>query len=228
MRSLLSLLLLFFSCIGYSASQLLDTKMEIDMEDLSDKIAIRVICKVAVDAGTNRIPLRMIGGENSALEIGLIRVEGREFSYELTNTNAKVQEGAILMRRPFIIDKEVEVIIDYKLGRIDPEKEKHKLLLPLLFVDLEPGSTTSDTFDATISLSKEYALKGIFPAMKWEKLEEGDLDVYSFSLQVIPAWVSFNLYKGQLPLFALEQVVDISVLLVLLVIFLVGWRKMKQ
>ena len=95
-------------------------------------------------------------------------------------------------------------------------------------MDWKPAAATADAFQAVIQLSEEYSLRSVFPAMRWKIDQQAAKSIYSFKLQTIPAWIKFKVFKGSPPLFSLELLVDLGVGLVLILLMLVGWKKLKK
>ena len=122
--------------------------------------------------------------------------------------------------------KEVNLSMDVQL--INSTDGDARTDTVIVFLSLDADSPNIYIQDADIQLPTEYSLQSIFPAMKWDKENQQSYSRYYFNLQTIPAWIKFKIFRGSLPLFSLELLVDLGVGLVLILLMLVGWKKLKK
>lgn len=192
------------------------------MEAKVDDSTIQVIIQyeLTVSKETNQIPFRLIEGDLATLSNLKVIMDGTTFPFELQSENARVKTGTLSFKKALTIGQSYRIKVEYQLNKGVLDK---RLTIPVLFPDVTPIQADASFFTAQLWLPDQYVLESIFPAMRWTKKE----GIYTFDLQVIPAWVKFDCYSGKLPLFGLERLVDVGVMVVLLGLIFVGWKKLK-
>ncbi len=219
----LSLFLIFPNLL--LANHLEHTKMEVMIFNTSEPISVSISHTIHIDSNEQKIPLRVIGKSIAHIQKVKVRLEGQEYALNLNPINFKMSQGEIYLPAARVQSGQIKLEISYELNASTFDGKQKVVSIPILFVDWKPESAKAKAFVASIKADTRFALKSRFPAMKWKKESEENLNVYSFDLQVIPSWVKFKLYEGKLPLISLELLVDLGVIFVLLSLMFFGWKK---
>ncbi len=230
MRNFLIVVLLICSfCVqAFSVNELEQARMEVDFDESLKNTMVRITCQIHLDSDVDRIPLRVVADERIALLNPKALIGGDTFEIDLKQINQRVARGNILGLRLSKSDSLLTLSIHYDLEGLVWNKKSVVTLIPVLFVDWKAEQASVDAFSAHLRLPKQYSLRSIFPAMIWKKKADEDTDVYSFSLQTLPAWISCKIYIGPQPFFSLERLVDLGVILILLALMIIGWKKLKN
>ncbi len=209
---------------GLMANQLEKCQVLVQLEKEVDYLKVEITSTITVDSGALFIPLRVIGNGLEQLRNVEALIEMNKYQLELDRQNDRVAMAKIPFIPDIAADKPIELILTYQA----PRGNSQKITVPVLFVDWKPEAASEDIFSAFIDVPEGYSLTSIFPSMRWKKEVAGKEYDYSFSLQSIPAWIKFKIYKGAFPLVTLDRLIDFGVLLVLLILILVGWRRLKN
>lgn len=174
------------------------------------------------DATLNQLPFRAIGWNQDQIEQVRVKINEKEIPLNLQMLNQRVAMGNMALKPTLSALKGQTFEVTYELSM---GAQKGRLTIPVVFPDLQAEGSNNSFFSSTIRLEESYVLDAVFPAMTWK--EDKTKNDYHFELQVIPAWVKFHCYKGQIPFWRLERIVDVFVILVLLGLLLIGWKKIK-
>lgn len=222
-----ALLFLLF-CLKLKAQELQTTEMTVDLNELTQKVRVQVVCTVLLKENTRDIPIRTVGIGLGDLKNIAVLVEDQYFQWKLEPVNDKVAEGNIRVPGGFFAGNPIEVSFQYELGGQAFEKRWTDWIIPVIYVNWKALENEQQAFQATLSLPKDLFIRSIFPATKWPRAEVQDSAQYQFNLQVIPAWLKFKVYDHKPSPFNLNLLIDLGVILAILLLVYLGWKKFRK
>lgn len=211
----------------FSANQLISAVMEVQLEESTDRIVVTINCRVSLDSEIEQIPVRIVGDESIQILDPTLLIQGQIYPIDLKYLNQRVAKANILGIDQIGRDSLMDILIQYQVSTEAFQKRSKTITVPVLFIDWKPEAASADAFKAIVQLPEGYSLRPVFPAMQWKKAQGASRSVYSFDLETVPAWVKFKVFRGSLPFFSLELLVDLGVITVLVFLMFLGLNKMK-
>ena len=195
--------------------------MEVDL--LPDQKVARVTFtyQLEQEGGSISLPLRMIGFRKG--EIQNVRVE-TDTGFDSVLLKAKdhnVAVGQIELSSAQSQDSLATLVLSYELPF------SNRMTIPILLVDTEIVAARQASFQAQIKVPNDYAIRSVFPAMRWKANQRKEGKVYQFEMQAIPAWIKFRVFEGKAPFWSLERVIDWGIILLLVGLIAFGWKLFK-
>lgn len=147
-----------------------------------------------------------------------INGEKREISFE---QNGKITSASL----EFGYSGNVGLQLNYEipLGASDP----FTLIIPVIYPDIKATEARQDFFNAAVQV-KGYQIHEAFPTASWSMETKGDWDMHSLKLQAVPSMLKLKLGIESRPLLSTLNLVDMLVLLILITLLAIGWKKIRM
>lgn len=120
-----------------------------------------------------------------------------------------------------------ELTVFYRVPFLSSE-DLFKLTIPVVYPDISSAADINDLFTAAIEIDSKWKIHKNFPAQTWSIENADQSTVHHLSLQAIPSVITLKGSTEAKPMFSMMNLVDGAVILVLLVLLLFGWKKLKQ
>lgn len=109
------------------------------------------------------------------------------------------------------------------LGQSDP----FTLIIPVVYPDVAAREASQEFFNAAIQI-KGFQIHEAFPSATWTMDTKGDWNLHQLTLQAVPSMIKLKLGKGGRPLLSTLNLVDLAVILILVSLLIIGWKKIRQ
>ncbi|MEO0340281.1 MAG: hypothetical protein AAF242_13855 [Bacteroidota bacterium] len=206
-----------------SGQQLEGAQMDIDLT--STALQIDIAYRLTAGESMTQLKLKGIGPDWTQISNLQVQVQGKTYELMIEEEANLVQDLLVSLDTPLAINQVASCIISYQMRRLQAKNQRTTYTIPVIYVDGEAAAADKDVFQARLIPEAGQTIQSIFPAMSWKKDANGQ---YTFGMQVLPAWIKFNVYDGPAPFFTLERKVDFGVLLVLIGLLIFGAQRLKQ
>ena len=203
--------------------QLEEAQMEVDLRNTEIQVSIKY--QLTSEESITQLKLKGVGPDWTAIRNLKAQVEGKIYDVVIEEEAKLVQDLLVSLDVPLAVNQAASCIISYQMRRPQAKNQRTTYTIPVIYVDGEAAAADKDVFQARIITEVDQSIQSIFPAMPWKKEAN---EQYTFGMQVLPAWVKFNVYNGPAPFFTLERKVDFGVLLVLISLLIFGAQRLKQ
>ena len=219
--------LLIISSPLAGATHLEKMSMEIELDESGARIRVHEYCLLRLQGNADSIPLKVICKDQ--ISPGPVRVRIAEKSYVLImkpqDYNVSVAEVAIEDIDPKGDSLELE--ISYEIEVPKGKSMRQRFAVPVLFVDWQPEKALSNTFECSVGIGEGWSLVPVFPAFDWPDARAESGVNYQFDLQVIPAWVAFDVYRGGVPFLGVLEWIDIGMVVILVSLIFYFFQRFK-
>ena len=157
-------------------------------------------------------------------KVGLLTSEQDIKSHNLTGSDKLLE--VVIPKEEIYLNEKGELTLYYTTPFYLKEND-FDISLPIVFPELRASNTEKDFFTASIQLDTRLNIYESFPTVNWSKASTGNTSVHTFSLQAIPSMISIKGGLEAKPVFSLLSLVDLLVALALLILFFLGWKKIK-
>lgn len=203
--------------------QVEEASMTIDLT--KTEVQINIEYQLAEGEPIDQLKLRGIGKDWSQMSAIQVRFQGKTYELMLERAAQLVQDLMVQFDAPLVINGSESLMVSYQMRKPEAEDQRATYTIPVLYIDTEAAAASKDVFQVRLITQTEQTVQSIFPAMAWKKNANNQ---YAFSMQVLPAWIKFNLYPGPAPFLTLERKVDFGVLFVLVGLLIFGGQRLKQ
>ena len=109
------------------------------------------------------------------------------------------------------------------LGTNDPVT----LIIPIVYPDMPASEASQDFFNASIVL-EGYQIHEAFPSNSWSVEKKDGWTLHELTLQAVPSMIKLKLGKGNKAMLSTLNLVDLAVIVILLILLALGWKKIRQ
>ena len=207
----------------------LSAVMNVDLSDPRGFAAVEIVYGLTVPASDSEVPLTVLSPEPASVADLAVGGAGGAWQVDLP-TSETVQRAGVVRIAPSSSVRALELRIRYTVRTAATLVGRDvRYVVPVVAVDWPPPNPLPGTFRARIRLPADMVAYEAFPTAPGG-LGGGmaDTGAVSLELSVLPAYVSLRARRGGAPLFTVPRVVDASVVALLLILGLVGWRKMRE
>ncbi|MEM6377520.1 MAG: hypothetical protein AAF705_04860 [Bacteroidota bacterium] len=206
-----------------SSQQLGAAKMTIDLTKTA--VQINIEYQLTAEEPMDQLKLKGIGPDWLQMSDIQVQVQGKTYELTLEEEAHLVQALMVQFDDPLTIKESGSVIVSYQMRKPEDKNQRATYTIPVLYIDGKAAEASKDVFLVSLITQAGQTIQSIFPAMPWKKDANNQ---YTFSMQVLPAWIKFNLYPGAAPFLTLERKVDFGVLFVLIGLLFFGAQRLKQ
>lgn len=203
--------------------QVAEASMTIDLTQA--EVQINIEYQLAEGEPIDQLKLKGIGKDWPQMSAVQVQFQGRTYELMLEKEAHLVQDLKVQFDAPLAINGSEPLVVSYQMRTPEGKNQRTTYTIPVLYIDAEAAEADKDVFQVTLITQTEQTVQSIFPAMAWKKNANNQ---YAFSMQVLPAWIKFNLYPGEAPFLTLERKVDFGVLFVLVGLLIFGAQRLKQ
>lgn len=139
--------------------------------------------------------------------------------------NAKVMTGKI--SRLFTSGLGDKLTVFYRIP-VPDMNDAFDLTLPIVYPDMPSESNIATLFSASLELPENANIYEQFPTQTWSIKSTPPTKVHQLSLPAIPSVITLNRGTGPQPFFSTLRIVGGFIILVLLILLVLGWKKIKQ
>jgi len=212
-----------------AAGGVVSAVMEVDLTDPRGSAVVEVTYSLAVPAAVSEVPLTVLSPQPVAVED--LVVEGAEGPWRVDlPLSETVQRTGVARVAPADSARQLELRIGYSVrGAAAIVRRDVRYVVPVVAVDWPPPNPLPGTFRASVRLPRDMVAFEAFPtALAGFGGGAADAGAVALELSVLPAYVSLRARRGGAPVVTIPRVVDGSLIALLLVMGLVGWRKMRE
>lgn len=205
-----------------SGQQVEKANMTIDLT--KTEVQINIEYQLANGEPIDQLKLKGIGKDWPQMSAVQVQFQGETYELLLEREAQLVQDLMVEFDAPLAINGSESLMIFYQMRKPEAKNQRARYTIPIIYIDAA-AAANKDVFQVSLITQAEQTVQSIFPAMAWKKNANNQ---YAFSMQVLPAWIKFNLYPGEAPFLTLERKVDFGVLFVLIGLLIFGGRRLKQ
>ena len=123
--------------------------------------------------------------------------------------------------------QDLQLRLDYKLALVAPESVLD-FRLPVIYPDMATVKPREGLFEAEVRLASFYQVYERFPTRTWTASAGHAFTIHKLSLQSIPSMISMKGGTEKKPLLSVLNIVDALVILILVLLLTLGWKKIRQ
>jgi len=203
--------------------------MDVDLTDPRGSATVEVAYLLVVPAAVSEVPLTVLSPEPVA--VADLVVAGAEGPWRVDlPLSETVQRTGVARVPPADSARRLELRIRYTVRAAATLVGRDaRYVVPVVAVGWPPPNPLPGTFRASVQLPAEMVAYEAFPTVL-AGLGGGAAgpDAVALELSVLPAYVSLRARRGGAPLLTVPRVVDGSLMALLLILGIVGWRKMRE
>ncbi|GAB5553181.1 MAG: hypothetical protein Sapg2KO_27720 [Saprospiraceae bacterium] len=203
--------------------QVAEASMTIDLTET--EVQINIEYQLAAGEPIDQLKLKGIGKDWRQMSTVQVQFQDKTYELLLEEEAQLVQDLMVQFDTPLAINGSESLKVSYQMRKPKAENQSATYTIPVLYIDAAAAAASKDVFQVTLITQTEQTIQSIFPAMAWKKNANNQ---YAFSMQVLPAWIKFNLYPGEASFLTLERKVDFGVLFVLMGLLIFGAQRLKQ
>lgn len=214
--------------ISAAGGALRRAEMSVDLAGFDATAGVRVHYRLWVPPGVTEVPITLLTPRPVAVVDLVARTPTRIVEVDLPSSGTAQRRG--LVRFPGGPPAgALSLIFEYRVERsVRPAGAAIDAVVPVLAVDWPPAEPLPGTFRARLTVPGNVAVYESFPTTLTGPRSFGGRGLWDVELSVLPAYVRVRGRVGEPPLLSLGRVVDGGVLALLLVLGMVGWRRLRE
>jgi hypothetical protein len=207
---------------------LIRAELQVDLSRPGATAHVRIDYRLRVPPGTTRIPITALVSRPGTIADVSAHTPTRALTVELPESSTAQRSGFVHLPgdRP---DGVLTLVVEYEVARsITPARADVLYRVPLVAVDWPPADPLPGTFTGRAMVQPDIHVFESFPTTLAGPLGWTGRSVWAVELSVLPAYLTF---RGRLygpPTFTVPRVVDTSILVLLLLLGLLGWSRLRE
>jgi hypothetical protein len=202
--------------------------MSVDLAGMDATARVRVDYRLQVPPGVTQVPITLLVPRPVGVTDIVARTPTRILEVDLPASETAQRQG--VLRFPGEPPTgALTLIVEYAVERsVRPAGAAVEALVPVLAVDWPPADPLPGTFTARLAVPNTVTLHESFPTTLAGPHSDGERGLWDLELSVLPAYLTVRGRVGEAPLLSLSRAVDGGVLALLLILGLVGWRRLRE
>ncbi len=140
--------------------------------------------------------------------------------------NGKMTTVKLLEQESFSAKGNSKLILNYQVPITS--EDRFDLTIPVVYPDLSALNSDQEFFKGTLSTPEAYSIYELFPTSAWESQTTGFNIIHSMTLQALPSMIKVRGGSSPKPFLSTLGLIDAVVILVLIVLMGLGWKKIKE
>ena len=188
---------------------------------VENKVEVEVDYKLKNDS-SNQVKIKGLLFDNKQITFSSVLLNEQNVSADFSRNDDLL---SMPLRIPdSLFQKEVNIKLHYEVF-YQPHENLLDITLAVIYIDWPSDRSANDPFEASVTLPRSFDLIETFPSTNWEMLSESR---YHTEVPAIPSMLRIKAVGQKTGGFSFSYIIDISVAMVLMVLLVLAWRKLKM
>jgi hypothetical protein len=214
---------------GDEAGALMAIRMRVEIRHPASELEVRLRHELEIEPGTREIPLRGVAFFGTELtEVAAIS-DGSTLPVHMDDSGTSLLSGNLVLPNTLLARRRVTLDLTYGVSNANrgSSEEGFDLTVPLLLVDWRPVAATDTFFTARILLSADHHIAEFFPTIPTTSKEVDGVREHTIVVPAVPGLLRLRGGEGSHPFLTFNHMLDLGVLLVIGLLSVAGWRRLR-